>query len=396
MPPHNHTNVNMVKLDNKRKLITSVSELKTPLIEIKNVLMKNDTFPICATTCEYCLVNPQQCESLKTTIQDLINQGIILIDRPSKLKDVSIFEIPYAGIPPLQIPYSLSQLTLSANHIVPMIIKVATSFPYDDTKAVPWMYNSSIYIHVHKIQEKLMKSNDPIINIVRTGGVTISGRIFAPSPPPIGTSDPSNLDKGKHIDDTQQIQDSLPTNEVDEFLRIIKRSDYRVVEQLSQTPTKILMLSLLMCSEAHRDTLVKFLKMAHVPQDILVCQFEGVVNNIATSISLGFSDEEILAEGRNHNKALHISLEYMDTMLPRVLVDTESSLNVMRKGSLSKITIEGLVMKSSELIVRAFDGSRRTMIGEVDLPMKIGPHTFFITFFVIYIHSAYSCLLGRP
>ena len=75
------------------------------------------------------------------------------------------------------------------------------------------------------------------------------------------------------------------------------------------------MLSLLMCSEAHRDALVKFLRTAHVPQEIPVCQFEGVVNNIATSLSLGFSDEELPAEGRNHNKALHISIECVDTVL---------------------------------------------------------------------------------
>lgn len=135
-----------------------------------------------------------------------------------------------------------------------------------------------------------MKSNNPIINIVGTGGVTRSGRIFAPASSPIGTSGPSTIDKGKKIDNAQQRQDSLTTNEVDEFLCIIKISDYRVVEQLNQTPLKISMLSLLMCSETHRDALVKFLNIVHVPQDISVCQFEGVVNNIATSLSLGFSD----------------------------------------------------------------------------------------------------------
>lgn len=131
-------------------------------------------------------------------------------------------------------------------------------------------------------------------------------------------------------------------------------------------------------------------------QEIFVFQFEGVVNNIVTSLSLVFSDEEIPAKGRNHNKALHISIECVDTVLSRVLVDTDSSLNVMPKSYLSKLTIEGLVMKPSELVVRAFDGSRRTIIVEVDLPIKIGPHTFFIAFFVVGIHPTYSCLLGRP
>lgn len=52
-------------------------------------------------------------------------------------------------------------------------------------------------------------------------------------------------------------------------------------------------------------------------------------------------------------------------------------------------------MRPSELVVRAFDGSRQTVIGEVNLLIKITPHTFFITFFMMGIHPTYSCLLGR-
>lgn len=111
-----------------------------------------------------------------------------------------------------------------------------------------------------------MKSNNPIISTTGIGGVTRGGRIFAPAPPPIGTSNPSTLYRGKRIDDTQQRQDYVHNSEVDEFLRIINRSDYRLVEQINQTASKISMLSLLMCSEVHRDALVKFLKTAHVQQ----------------------------------------------------------------------------------------------------------------------------------
>jgi hypothetical protein len=53
-------------------------------------------------------------------------------------------------------------------------------------------------------------------------------------------------------------------------------------------------------------------------------------------------------------------------------------------------------MKPNALIVRPFDGLRRSIVGEVDLPIKIGSYTFFVTFYVMDIHPAYSCLLGRP
>lgn len=127
-----------------------------------------------------------------------------------------------------------------------------------------------------------------------------------------------------------------------------------MVEQLNQTPFRISILSLLICSEVHRDALVIFIKVSHVPQEISMCQFEGVVNNIATSLSLRFSDEELPTEGRNYNKAFHISIECVDTVLSRVLVGSVSYLIVMPKSSLAKLTIEGLVMKSGELVVRVF------------------------------------------
>ncbi|KAI5393973.1 hypothetical protein KIW84_060899 [Lathyrus oleraceus] len=37
-------------------------------------------------------------------------------------------------------------------------------------------------------------------------------------------------------------------------------------------------------------------------------------------------------------------------------------------------------MRYNSVIVRAFDGSHKTVIGEVDLPVKIGPSDFQITF----------------
>lgn len=53
-------------------------------------------------------------------------------------------------------------------------------------------------------------------------------------------------------------------------------------------------------------------------------------------------------------------------------------------------------MKPIALVVKAFDGSRREVIGEVNLLIKIGPHAFEITFQVMDINLTYSCLLGRP
>lgn len=78
-------------------------------------------------------------------------------------------------------------------------------------------------------------------------------------------------------------------------------------------------------------------------------------------------------------------MECKGNTLSRVLVDTGSSLNVLPKSTLMKINYAGVELRSSDLIVRAFDGSRREVFGEVDLPVKIGPQVFGTTFFVIDI-----------
>ena len=61
-----------------------------------------------------------------------------------------------------------------------------------------------------------------------------------------------------------------------------------------------------------------------------------------------------------------------------------------------KLKYQGTRMRPSGIIVKAFDGLRKSVTGEVDLPIHIGPHLFQITFQVMDIVPAYSCLLGRP
>ena len=81
--------------------------------------------------------------------------------------------------------------------------------------------------------------------------------------------------------------------------------------------------------------------------------------------------------------------------MAHMLVDTGSSLNVLPKKALDRLDCEGLTLKPSNIVVRDFDGSKRMVHGEVDIPVKVGSHTFESTFYVMDIMPSYSCLLGR-
>lgn len=79
--------------------------------------------------------------------------------------------------------------------------------------------------------------------------------------------------------------------------------------------------------------------------------------------------------------------------LSRVLIDNGSSLNVMLKTTLMKLIIEGVVLKPSSMVVKAFNGSQRSVFREVDLPINTGAHMFYILFQVMDIELAYTYLL---
>ena len=125
---------------------------------------------------------------------------------------------------------------------------------------------------------------------------------------PIPTSTVEN--KGKSIQEepvrTKAQSLAIPETsekEMEEILRIIKKSDYDVVEQLGHTPSKISMLAMLLCSEAHAKALVKFLKTAHMPQETSANQFEDCVASLTADNGLGFSDADLTPQGRKHNDA---------------------------------------------------------------------------------------------
>ena len=59
-------------------------------------------------------------------------------------------------------------------------------------------------------------------------------------------------------------------------------------------------------------------------------QFDHIVANITSFNNLSFCDEELPKEGRNDNLALHISLNCKEDAFSNVLVDTDSSLNVLQ------------------------------------------------------------------
>ena len=110
---------------------------------------------------------------------------------------------------------------------------------------------------------------------------------------------------------------------------------------------------------------------------------------------ISFSDE-IPPNGRESTKALHITTKVKDCTLSKVLIDNGSSLNVIPLSTLMRLPVDRSYMKHTHTMVRAFDGTRREVIGEIEIKKQINPCTFNVEFQVMDISPSYNCLLGRP
>ena len=98
-----------------------------------------------------------------------------------------------------------------------------------------------------------------------------------------------------------------------------------------------------------------------------------LVGNIAVNNFIYFSDDEISSDGRGSTKALHITITCKGYILPKVLIDNGSSLNAMPLSTLSKLLIDMSYMKCSYIVVKAFDGTRQEVMGNIKLQLHIDP-----------------------
>ncbi|KAI5395140.1 hypothetical protein KIW84_061657 [Lathyrus oleraceus] len=344
LPEHGKAAVNMVQGCPSKYKILYVNHIRQSLVEMHRLLCGYSHYELDHDRCRVCTINERGCRQVRKEIQEMLDQGVIEILQNRDEDEVNVIS------PVVRIPE-------------PVIIR------YDDGKEVSLPSTS-------------------VVSISDVSGVTHSGRVFSAPPKPqddmrradvidnstspVGTSSPSPNPALVTCKSTKAPvpvgQHGILKEDCDEMLRLIKRNEYNI----------------------------RVLDVAYVDHDVTIEQFDSIVANIIACNNLSFCDADLPEEGKDHHLALHISMNCKDDALSNVLVDTGSSLNVLPKSTLAKLSYQGSPMRQSGAVVKAFDGSRKTVIGEVELPIKIGPSDFQITFQVMDIHPSYSCLLGRP
>lgn len=129
---------------------------------------------------------------------------------------------------------------------------------------------------------------------------------------------------------------------------------------------------MVLTSENHRKILLKVLEEAYLPKSVDVKKFQHLADHIFNNNVISFTDDDIPPEGTGHCKPLHIAILSSGYMLAGVLVDGGSSLNICPYATLLKMNVNLQRIRSNHTIIKAFDGSRRNSVGEIELPIEIG------------------------
>ncbi|KAI5436551.1 hypothetical protein KIW84_022883 [Lathyrus oleraceus] len=314
--------------------------------------------------CVICSVNPRGCVIINRDIQRLMDEGLIHVCQSREVDDVNVIVPVFKTLEWVVIQFDTSNSNNINKSVSSLVIWLTGPVSYASDRAISNQYNATM---LENGQEVPLPMTNSVVKIADIEKVTRNSHVFGHVFPEEVIEDVS---VGKKVDVPAMNPVSAPKCQPGESNNLKPNND-------------------------DEEALQKVLEQAYVDHDVIVDQFDHIVANITSCNNLSFCDEELPEEGKNHNLALHISMNCKEDALSNVLVDIGSSLNLLPKSTLSRLTYQDAPMRYSGVIVKAFDGSRKTVIGEVDLLVKIGPSDFQITFQVMDIHSAYSYLLGR-
>ncbi|KAI5424170.1 hypothetical protein KIW84_030403 [Lathyrus oleraceus] len=213
MPQHGGANVSM--LEGEAKSVKDVLKLKTPLLEIKDCLLKANVFPGCGKGWLDCATQSGVCLKLQWGIQALLDEGILQVEDLSVKESVEgveeeVFEDnadEFADVVPtdsvihddvfnfsnmvdsdvIELDSDVSDACISRNEISEYDYDVATitifyptnqinipeaqpapparsstmtittpgPLPFTSERAIPWHYGGSVYTHDHGVEQPL-------------------------------------------------------------------------------------------------------------------------------------------------------------------------------------------------------------------------------------------------
>ena len=172
------------------------------------------------------------------------------------------------------------------------------------------------------------------------------------------------------------------------------REDDEIIRQLQSTQARISILSLLASSTAHRDALIRSLSRIRVEFAISP---DGLIHMLTAdrATCFVFLVDDLSVGGSDHTMPL-ITVGCSGHRVPTVLLDNGSTLNVCPLATAVALGFGLSDFGPSTQTIRAFDSTRREVLGTLTLELRIGPVVFSTLFQVLRIPTSFNLLLGRP
>ncbi|XP_016730683.2 uncharacterized protein [Gossypium hirsutum] len=379
LPNHGDQGVNAVGDIDMRRIKEGLAEVRTPMKMIWEEMVKREMIISKERNRgvrDYCEFHAeegdeiQECDEFKALVQSLLdNKELEFYEAGSDKGRICTLE---GGPKNQNRPKIIISLPRNNKVEIPTVPKVIihkpVSFSYKDNNRVPWNYNCNVTMAEKEDIASAFKEAQ------NEGSYTCSGKCYDVEGVRVEPAKAKAFVKGKGA--KILVNEPVKEEEAKEFLKLLKHSEYSVVEQLRKQPAHISVLALLLSSEVHRESLMKVLNETYITNDISVNKLDRLVSNISADNFIYFNDDEIPPGGMGSAKALHITTRFKGYTLSSVLIDNGSALNVLPLSTLNRLSIDNSHMKTCHNVVRAFDGTERKVIRMIDIPLMIGPNTY--------------------
>ena len=96
-----------------------------------------------------------------------------------------------------------------------------------------------------------------------------------------------------------------------------------------------------------------------------------------------------------HQDAIILTLGISDFDVRRILVDPGSSIDLLQMSAIKQIGLPPSVLQNPGRILSGFNGASTISLGDVVLPVQVGPIILNVQFFVVEDLSPFNAIMGR-
>ena len=125
---------------------------------------------------------------------------------------------------------------------------------------------------------------------------------------------------------------------------------------------------------------------------------EGLLHmmTVGKATYIVFSDDDLPPEGLYHVRPLYITVGCSGHKVPSILLDNGSTLNVCPLDTAIALSFAPLDFGHSTQTVKAYDNTKKKVMGTLVIDLQIGLATFSTLFQVLRILMSFNLLLDRP